>query len=145
MEPLRLVFDVDCGVDDAFELWTERASLWWPPSHTSTRSRATRVIFEPRQGGRILERRPDGTHVERGSILVWAPPDRLVYKWHILSEDSADATEVEVNFEENGDGTTKVHIEHRGWEAFVDGEDRRDRNEAGWFGLVESYTAACAR
>jgi uncharacterized protein YndB with AHSA1/START domain len=143
IDPLCLAFDVECGIEQAFELWTERASMWWPRTHTTSRSRATRVVFEPTMGGRIFERRPDGGEVDWGSIVTWAPPYRLVYKWHVFSE-SVDATEVEVQFRDNGNGTTKVDIEHRGWEAFADGELRRSRNETGWTGLVESYRAACA-
>lgn len=142
-DPLRLVFDVDCGPDQAFRLWTDRAHMWWPRTHTSDRNSATRVVFEPRVGGRIFERRPDGSEAEWGSILAWMPPRNLVYRWHIFA-GPGDATEVEVWFHENGDGTTKVDVEHRGWDAFPDADERRDRNEAGWHGLILSYRSACA-
>ncbi len=42
------------------------------------------------------------------------------------------------------DGTTRVDIEQRGWEVFGDGaEQRRDRNQAGWAGVVPLFVAAC--
>jgi Activator of Hsp90 ATPase homolog 1-like protein len=142
-DPVRLVFDVDCYPEQAFRLWTDRAHMWWPRTHTSTRSSATRVVFEPMVGGRIFERRPDGNEVDWGSIVTWMPPRNLVYRWHIFSGTS-DATEVEVWFYDNGDGSTRVYIEHRGRDAFPDAEERRERNEEGWHGLISAYRSACA-
>jgi uncharacterized protein YndB with AHSA1/START domain len=142
IEPLRLAFEVECEVDQAFVLWTERASLWWP--HRGTRRGRTQVIFEPILGGRIFERDLDGDEVEWGSVLAWEPPDRLIYRWHIFS-DASSGTVVEVRFEDQGNGTTRVDIEHRGWEAFADGEERRANNEAGWRGLVVNFQEACRR
>jgi len=120
IEPLRIVFDVDAEPDHAFWIWTRRASMWWPPSHTTAKRKGTSLVFEPGPGGRVFERDPDGNEVDWGSVLVWEPPRRLVYLWHIFA-DASDATEVEVRFLPNGDGTTRVELEHRGWDAFDGG------------------------
>jgi uncharacterized protein YndB with AHSA1/START domain len=56
-----------------------------------------------------------------------------------------EATEVEVTFTEQPDGTTDVAIEHRGWDALeAAGQPRRDRNEAGWKGVIPLFVASCA-
>lgn len=144
IESLRLVFDVPCPPDQAFSLWTEGTSAWWPASHTLARVKGTRIIFEPRRGGRVFERTPAGQEHEWGVILEWEPPVRLVYRWHIFS-DSNDATEVEVRFIANGDGATTVELEHRGWDAFEDGRHRQERNSAAWHSLLPLYRQAAAR
>jgi hypothetical protein len=36
IEPLRMEFDVQCPVEHAFDLWTQRPSSWWPVNHTVT-------------------------------------------------------------------------------------------------------------
>ena len=59
--PLRMSFDVACGVDHAFTTWTARTSMWWPASHTVAGESGLDVVFEARPGGRIFERAPDGT------------------------------------------------------------------------------------
>jgi uncharacterized protein YndB with AHSA1/START domain len=143
IEPLRIVFDVDAEPDQAFWVWTQRASMWWPPSHTAANRRGTSLIFEPAPGGRVFERDPDGKEVDWGSVLVWEPPERLVYDWHIFS-DACDATEVEVRFVAKGNGTTRVELEHRGWDAFGDGAIRRERNQGQWHRLIPTYAQALA-
>jgi uncharacterized protein YndB with AHSA1/START domain len=101
------------------------------------------VTFEPRVGGRIFETSSTGERHDWGEVLVWEPPRRLVYLWH-LRFDRSDATEVEVSFEPAGDGTA-VTIVHRGWERLGGAaEERRERNRKGWTGVIEHYRAACA-
>ena len=89
VEPLRFAFDVECPLEDAFDLWTRRTSSW-PRSHTVTGERGLQVIFEARPGGRIFERTPDGHEVEWGEITVWEPPRLLGYLWYIRT-NRADA------------------------------------------------------
>ena len=93
-------------------------------------------------GGRIFERTTGGTEHDWGEVTIWEPPTRLGYLWH-LRRDRADATEVEIQFIDRGDATTRVEIEHRGWEALgADGESWRDRNHGGWATLLPHFVAA---
>ena len=144
IEPLRLSLAVRCPVDRAFAVWTEETSRWWPASHTVSGEPGLDVIFEARPGGRIFERTPAGAEVDWGEITVWEPPYRLVYSWHIRA-DRADATEVEITFVDQGDATTRVDIEHRGWERLgARGPGWRDANRSGWDGVLPHFRAACA-
>jgi uncharacterized protein YndB with AHSA1/START domain len=143
MEPLELSFPVDCPPEHAFDVWATRASLWWPHGHSVSADPGLTVTFEPRRGGRIYERTPDGTEHDWGEVLDWEPPHRLRYLWH-LRFDRADATEVEIGFAPTADGTT-VRIVHRGWERLgAKGPERRERNRRGWDGLIPHYLRACA-
>ena len=82
--------------------------------HGLDRARA-RGDLRTRVGGRIFERTSDGTEHDWGRIVAWEPPHRLVYSWH-LRVDRSDATEVEIRFTDLDRTTTRVDIEHRGWE-----------------------------
>jgi uncharacterized protein YndB with AHSA1/START domain len=143
MHPLELEFSVDCAPEHAFETWAQRTSLWWPHGHSVSAEPGLAVIFEPRPGGRIYERTPTGEEHEWGEVLVWEPPRRLSYLWH-LRFDRADATEVEITFAPTGEQTT-VSIVHRGWERLGEkGAERRERNRKGWAGVIEAYRRTCA-
>lgn len=144
IEPLRMAFDVQCPVQHAFDLWTQRPSSWWPVAHTVTAEPGVQVVFEGRPGGRIFERTSSGREVEWGEITVWEPPWRLCYLWHIRT-DRADATEVEIRFNLKGHDLTRVEIEHRGWERLgTRGRGWRDANQSGWNGVLPDYRALCS-
>lgn len=144
IEPIRLALEVDCPVDHAFVTWTQRIGQWWPTDHTASGQADTTVMLEGRVGGRIYERTADGVEHEWGEVTSWEPPVRLAYRWH-LRRDRADATDVEVRFADRGDGTTRVEIEHRGWERLgAEGAEWRDRNLGGWSSLLPHYVAAAA-
>jgi uncharacterized protein YndB with AHSA1/START domain len=144
IEPIRLAFEVDCSVDDAFATWTDRIAQWWPTDHTVSAEANLTVILEGRPGGRIFERRSSGIEHDWGAVTIWEPPSRLGYTWH-LNRDRSDATDVEIRFVPKGEGTTRVEIEHRGWERLgADGERWRDRNHGGWATLLPHYVAATA-
>ncbi len=143
MGPLEFELEVSCPVERAFDLWARRTSLWWPSGHSVSAEDGLTVTFEPRPGGRIFERAPDGREHDWGEVLAWEPPRRLAYLWH-LRFDRADATEVEVTFTAGDRDRTTVRIVHRGWERLgAAGPERRDRNRKGWSGVLEHYAAAC--
>jgi uncharacterized protein YndB with AHSA1/START domain len=84
MDPIVVEFDLEASPAHAFEVWTSRPSMWWPRSHTITQDPDLTVAFEPFPGGRIYERGRDGSEHEWGEIMVWEPPDRVGYLWHLF-------------------------------------------------------------
>jgi uncharacterized protein YndB with AHSA1/START domain len=99
------------------------------------------VVIEGRVGGRIFERAPDGAEYDWGQVTLWEPPHRLGYSWH-LRRDRADATDVIVSFLPTAAGTV-VRIVHSGWERLgADGDAWRDRNRAGWAGVLPHFVRA---
>jgi uncharacterized protein YndB with AHSA1/START domain len=103
-----------------------------------------KIVFEPRTGGRIYERTTSGQEVDWGEITEWDPPRRLRYQWHIAT-DPDNATDVEIAFRPLTNASTRVEIEHRGWDRLGDlGRTWRDANQGGWDGVMPAYLAACA-
>jgi uncharacterized protein YndB with AHSA1/START domain len=142
IEPYRLAFDVDAPQDHAFDTYTHGIGRWWPESHTVTGLHGLRIVLEGQVGGRIFERALDGREWDWGRVLVWQPPERLVYSWHLRTEPE-HATEVEIIFRAIDDDSTRVEIEHRGWEAWGDQAlDQRDRHGGGWMSLLPHYQEA---
>jgi uncharacterized protein YndB with AHSA1/START domain len=142
IEPLRLSFEIQCPPEHAFEVWTTRVSSWWPKGHSTSGDPGTDVVLEPRLGGRLFERTPDGTEIDWGEITIWSPPLRLGYLWHIR-RDRNDATDVELTFVDLGNGTTRLDIVHTGWERLgTEGPSWREANTSGWNGLIPSFVRA---
>jgi uncharacterized protein YndB with AHSA1/START domain len=142
-EPIELDFTLACSPQHAFDVWTQRTTTWWPPEHTMSRDPAVSVTFEPRAGGRIFERTPDGVEHDWGEIVTWDPPERLVYMWHIATE-RGNATEVAITFVPEGE-RTRVVVRHDGWDhlgAF--GPEWRQANRLGWGGTLPAYRRAIA-
>jgi uncharacterized protein YndB with AHSA1/START domain len=141
-EPIQISFDVECPVTHAFEVWTERISSWWPRSHTVSGQDDADVVLERRVGGRIYERTTAGDELDWGEVTAFEPPRRLSYLWHIR-RDRAEATEVAISFTPIDEGTTRVEIEHRGWERLgAESDTWRDRNYAAWGTLLPRYREA---
>ena len=140
--PLRLSYEINCAPEHAFEVWTTRIAAWWPKGHSASGDPDTRVVLEPRPGGRIFERTSEGAEIDWGEITEWNPPHRLGYAWHI-TRDRSDATDVELTFVDLGDGTTRLDIVHSGWDRLgADGVAFRNANTNGWDSLVPSFVAA---
>ena len=142
-EPLRVEFTVVCSAEHAFQVWTERTSMWWPVDHSVSSEQGLVVTIEPHAGGRIFERTPGGIEHDWGEVVAWEPPRRIAYMWHIGNPRDR-ATEVDISFHDEGD-TTRVLIVHGGWDRLGEGgEDLRNRNRSGWAGLLPHFEAACA-
>lgn len=143
-EPLRFSFEVHCSAAHAFEVWTSRIDSWWPRSHTVSAEPGARVTLEPFVGGRIFERTAAGVEHQWGEVTTFEPSRRLSYLWHIR-RDRADATEVEISFHSIGEASTRVEIEHRGWDRLgAEAETWRDRNHSAWGSLLPRYQGALA-
>jgi uncharacterized protein YndB with AHSA1/START domain len=135
--PLVVEFDVAAPPEHAFDIWVNRAHLWWPAGHTLS-GNPTAIVFEPRHGGRIFERGPNGEEQAWGEVLDWQPPARLRCLWHLLfSRD--EATEVEITFTAAADGT-RVRLTQTGWDALgAEGPARRERTVQGWANVTTRY------
>jgi uncharacterized protein YndB with AHSA1/START domain len=78
----------------------------------------------------------------------WEPPHRVVLSWQVSADWEADPdlhTEVEVRFHPEGEGRTRVELEHRGLEAFGARTDEMRGvfgSEGGWPGLLHRFGAA---
>ena len=138
---------VKASPERAFEVFTAGFQTWWPiASHHIGEQDAVAVILEQRSGGRWFERAADGTECDWGFVTECEPPSRLLLAWHLTPEwtydpDPAKATEVEVTFTPDGDGTL-VELEHRGFEKHGEtGVKMREAVSApgGWNDLLQMF------
>lgn len=148
VEPVRKSIRVGCDPARAFSIFTDKIAEWWPLDTNSisamngTASRS--LVLEPRVGGQIYEITADGSREDWARVTEYEPGRRLVLAWHVMSPED-EATQVEIDFTPNGDGT-QVDLVHTGWEVLkVDAASRRDSYNDGWVNVFETrYAAACA-
>ncbi|MEU7175793.1 MULTISPECIES: SRPBCC family protein [Micromonospora] len=140
---------VDAPVERAFAVFTERFGDFKPKEHNLLSSPIAETVFEAKVGGHIYDRAEDGSECAWARILVFEPPDRLVFSWDIspawqLEQDLENASEVEVRFVAETPGRTRVELEHRnldrhgpGWESVRDGVG----HDEGWPLYLNRYAA----
>jgi uncharacterized protein YndB with AHSA1/START domain len=141
---------VDAPIDRAFTVFTEGMSSWWPSSHHILEAELAEMEFEPRAGGRIVDRGVDGSECAWARVLVYEPPSRVVFSWDISTSwkrepDPDRCSEVEVRFTADGPNRTVVELEHRALERHGDGwESMRDavRSDGGWAAMWPAYASA---
>jgi uncharacterized protein YndB with AHSA1/START domain len=151
--PVQKSVTVKATPERAFEIFTADFDRWWPRSHHIGKAPMKKAIIEPRAGGRCYTEQTDGTECDWGTVLVWDPPQRLVLAWQIdarwqYEPDRAKSSEVDVRFTREGDGLTRVDLEHRQLERHgADAAAIRTAIDSpnGWGGLLEMYAAQVAQ
>jgi uncharacterized protein YndB with AHSA1/START domain len=131
---------VPAPVEKAFAVFTERLGDFKPPEHNLLASPIAETVLQPWVGGHIVDRGTDGSECRWARVLVFDPPERLVFSWDISPEwriesDPDRTSEVEVRFVAESSDSTRVDLEHRhldrhgpGWQAVLDGVD----GDEGW-------------
>lgn len=132
----------------AFAAFTQRLGEFKPPEHNLLASPIVSTVLEPRVGGHIIDRGEDGSECRWATVLVFEPPDRLVFSWDIgptwQLEVPENSSEVELRFLPDAPGHTRVELEHRhldrhgpGWPALREGVD----GDQGWPLYLARYAA----
>jgi uncharacterized protein YndB with AHSA1/START domain len=127
---------VDAPVERAFSVFTDEIASWWNPDHHIIEAPLAEMVFEPREGGYIYDRGTDGSECRWARVLAYEPPARVVFSWDInlqwqLETDPNRTSEVEIRFTPEGDGRTRVDLEHR----------NLDRHGEGWEGMQAAVGA----
>jgi uncharacterized protein YndB with AHSA1/START domain len=139
---VRKTVTVAAPLERAFEVFTDKIGTWWPfDRHSIGEDRTQTAVIEAREGGRVYEVIEGGEEAYWATVTAWEPPRRLVLSWKVNPEAPA-ATEVEVRFSAEGDGTL-VELEHRGFERFGDtAEQASGGYRDGWDTVLGRYVEA---
>ena len=118
---------VDAPLERAFSVFTERFGEIKPRDHNLLQAELAETVFEPRVGGHIYDRAVDGSECHWARVLVFEPPNRVVFSWDIspawqIESDLSRTSEVEVRFIPESGTRTRVALEHR----------KLDRHGEGW-------------
>jgi uncharacterized protein YndB with AHSA1/START domain len=141
---------VDAPVERAFEVFTQQMDAWWPPDHHIIEAPLARMVFEPHVGGRVYDVGTDGSECQWSRVLAYEPPHRFVMSWDInlqwkIETDHERTSEIEVKFTPEGDGRTRVDLEHRNLDRHGEGwENMRDAvgSPGGWGQTLDRFAEA---
>jgi uncharacterized protein YndB with AHSA1/START domain len=140
---------VPAPIDKAFAVFTERFGDFKPPEHNLLSAPIAETVFEPRVGGAIYDRATDGSECHWARVLVYEPPQLVVFSWDIgptwqVETQPENTSEVEVRFVAEGPERTRVELEHRnidrhgpGWQSVSDGVG----HDQGWPLYLARYAA----
>lgn len=144
---------VEAPLERAFTVFIERFGDVKPPEHNLLDAAIAETVFEPRVGGHIYDRAVDGTVCRWARVLVYEPPNRVVFSWDIdpqwqIETDPDRTSEVEVRFVAETPHRTRVELEHRhldrhgpGWRSVSDGVG----HDEGWPLYLARYAALFTR
>jgi uncharacterized protein YndB with AHSA1/START domain len=143
---------VEVSAERAIEVFVDELASWWPREYTWSQDVLEDIGIEPHEGGLCFERGPQGFRCDWGRVLTWDPPRRLVLAWQISPRrepepDPAKASEVEVRFDGEEGGVTRVRLEHRDFDRHGEGSAEYAKMlgaPAGWPYLLDRFSAACA-
>lgn len=145
-EPIVKSIRVAAPIEIAFDVFAQNMSSWWDLEHHHIGPvKAVEAVVEPRAGGRWYEKGEDGSECDWGRVLAYEPPTRLLLTWQISAVWAFEPelhTEVEVTFERDGDGATRVTLEHRGLEQYGPAEATIRKileSPAGWPSTLEAF------
>lgn len=136
----------------AFAVFTTHFNRWWPRTHHIGKADMAEAVLEPKEGGRWYERGVDGSECDWGRVLAFTPPARVVLSWHLNGDyvydpDAAKASRVEVTFQDEGEGRTRVTLVHSGLDRHGPGWERVRESvgsPGGWSGLLDLFTKSAS-
>ena len=128
---------IGCSPETSFRVFCEDMADWWPGGFGGEDSR---MFLEREVGGRLYERRADGTDYQIGRVTAYQPPLLVAFTWRAPSWDVD--TQVEIRFSAEAGGT-RIELEHGGWD---ESATRKYRNsyDSGWSMILRHYQAAFA-
>ena len=142
LAPVVKSIDVRRSAADAFRIFTEQISVWWPMA-THTRAKTAdgevtvRVTVEPRVGGRVYETLDDGRELDWGEVSAFEPGVLFAMQW-TMGRPAPEHTDVSVRFEPLSPESCRVTLTHENWERMgADAERLRGAYHGGWVTVFE--------
>ena len=82
---VRKAVVVETDRQHAFEVFTAGVDTWWLRTYHVGTAPLDEMIIEQKEGGRCYARDADGEW-DWGRVLVWQPPERVVFAWQLTAD-----------------------------------------------------------
>jgi hypothetical protein len=109
---VRRQITVQAPTEHAFSVFTERFGDFKPAEHNLLATPIAETVFEPREGGHIYDRGIDGSVCRWARVLVYEPPQRVVFgtRPHLADRKASRTTAASSRF-----GSQPKHPIAPGW------------------------------
>lgn len=107
-EPEEFEESVILGVpaNEAFDGFTDGIHLWWPVAEQSVAGEDSHIAI---LRDHLVEEADDGEEIIWADVAEWESPEFLRLHW-ILGQAQHGTSEVDIHFEDVGEGRTRVRI-----------------------------------
>ena len=131
--PLRVTRHYEAPAERVFDAWLDPGSARRWLFATST-GEMVQAEIDPRVGGqwRLVERRPTGDAVHRGTYLTIDRPRRLAFTFAVDEESEGDRVSVDIAEADEGCELTLVHAMSAEW------ADYAQKTIEGWSAILEA-------
>ncbi len=118
--PIRQSTTVRAGRERTFDVFLDRLAEWWPldPFSYGGSARIRTITVDRRVGGEVVEHWHDGETRSWGTLLGYEPPAAVTLTWNITGKP----TEIALRFIALDERTTRVDLEHYGWDRLSEAE-----------------------
>ena len=150
---INLELTVPVTADQAFETFVKEINSWWPKEYTWAGEVLDKIEIETFKNGRCFERGPHGFECDWGRVIVYDPPNRIVFTWQIAPDrvpepNPEKVSEIEVLFVEKGKTETQVKFEHRNFEKHGDNAESYKQalnSSQGWHYILNNYNESFSK
>jgi uncharacterized protein YndB with AHSA1/START domain len=130
---IRKSIRVERGREIAFRVFCAEIGAWWPGGFGGD---DIIMMLETRVGGRLFEKRADGTEYVIGLVTTYEPPKAVAFTSRAPSWELT--TQVEVRFIADGTGT-RIELEHSGFDQDEKLREARKSYDGGWEFVLGRY------
>ena len=130
---IRKSIRVECSREVSFRVFCSEIGAWWPGGFGGA---DITMMLETRVGGRLYEKRSDGTEYVIGLVMAYEPPSLVAFSWRAPSWELT--TQVEVRFIADGTGT-RIELEHGGFGQEEKLREARKGYDGGWEFVLGRY------
>ncbi len=140
-----------CDQETAFNAFVTDFQKWWPQAYSLSKEGLKEIGITPKVNGMCYEIGPHGFRCDWGRVLIWQPPERLVFTWQISERSAPEpnpelASEVHLEFVNLGANQTQIKLQHKHFSRHGEGGVNyctEMASEYGWPYIISEYKRYC--
>lgn len=125
-----------------FDLFVAGVGSWWPFAKVAPAPDGE-IVIERGPNGRWYQRTSSAEEILWATIVACIPPRALIMNWNLderFAQREGVATELEIYFHDNQDGTTRISVIHAGLERLPGNPTVKEQKiNAGWREVLQSF------